>query len=252
MLTYLGCRVDMAVNGREAFELCEKAAYDLIFMDCNMPVMDGYEATQKIRERYDIDLPIVAISAHAFAQDIQKCYEAGMDDYVQKPVKIDDIRKCLAKWIKPGMLRSAVSAPASPPLEKKEPENHELRIDLAILDDLVGDNKDRQEKLVALILKSAENLYGQIKQSFRNKNRTLLHDSAHALKSTAAQAGGNSLSALCAELERNSSDEGEKSAKIFTKEMKIRFDDEYKYFKDFFENYLAEVRQSRTQEADEP
>ncbi len=101
MLTKLGARVDVAGNGLEAVALEAKLPYDIIFMDCQMPEMDGYAATIEIRRRQSTTgrrTPIVALTAHAMAGDRQKCLDAGMDGYVSKPVKAEDLEVALLAW----------------------------------------------------------------------------------------------------------------------------------------------------------
>ncbi len=103
LLERLGCRVDMAANGKEAVEMWRKFPYDLILMDCQMPEMDGLEATQAIREREDQDhhnrVPIVAMTAGAMQGDRERCLAAGMDGYLSKPVKIADLQSVLDRWV---------------------------------------------------------------------------------------------------------------------------------------------------------
>ncbi len=97
MLEKFGARVDLAANGKEAVQMAEKLPYDVIFMDCQMPEMDGYEATSEIRRR-EVGrrrTPIFAMTAHAFRGDREKCLASGMDDYIPKPVNVEDIRNLL-------------------------------------------------------------------------------------------------------------------------------------------------------------
>lgn len=103
--TYWGCKVSIATNGQEALRSLEQENYDIIFMDCQMPIMDGYEATQKIREKEkqsprNHSIPIIAMTAHAMPTDRQRCLAAGMDDYLIKPFGLEDIRNCLRRWTK--------------------------------------------------------------------------------------------------------------------------------------------------------
>jgi CheY-like chemotaxis protein len=101
MLAKLGCTVDFAANGADAVEMVGRSRYDLVFMDCQMPEMDGYEATRQIRERMlgAGHLPIVAMTANALQSDREACLEAGMDDYVAKPVRVEAIDAALHRWV---------------------------------------------------------------------------------------------------------------------------------------------------------
>jgi len=100
MLQRLGMRVDVAGNGLEAVEMFRLAPYDLIFMDCQMPEMDGYDASRAIRrlEGSDRRVVIVAMTADALIGTRERCLAAGMDDYIPKPVKLDDLCEMLRKW----------------------------------------------------------------------------------------------------------------------------------------------------------
>ena len=98
ILKKLGCKAIIASNGEEALTLYEPQKYDLIFMDIRMPLLDGLETTRRLKSMYDVLPPIVGLSANALRSDIDKYLAVGMDDYVSKPVIIDDISKVLSKW----------------------------------------------------------------------------------------------------------------------------------------------------------
>ncbi len=105
MLEKLGCRADLAGNGRDAVRMIERGGYDLVFMDCQMPEMDGYEASAIIRQREKESgqhLPIIAMTAHTMTGDRDKCMEAGMDDYISKPIRKEDILQVISKWVPGG------------------------------------------------------------------------------------------------------------------------------------------------------
>ena len=101
MLEKLGCRVDTAVNGQETVEMVESLRYDLVFIDCQMPEMDGYEATVEIRQRQGTGrhIPIMPMTANAMQGDREKCLAAGMDDYVSKHVKSTLLEVILEHWL---------------------------------------------------------------------------------------------------------------------------------------------------------
>jgi len=101
VLERLGCSVDVAANGREAVQMIRAIPYDLVFMDCQMPEMDGYEATSQVRALEDAThrLPIVAMTANAMQGDREKCLAAGMDDYIAKPINLDEVKNTLHRWL---------------------------------------------------------------------------------------------------------------------------------------------------------
>ncbi len=103
MLEGLGCRVDVVENGREAVEAVARTMYDLVFMDCQMPEMDGFAATGAIKasgQPHGTPL-IIALTAHALQGDRQRCLAAGMDDYLGKPFTSAQVRAVLTRWLPP-------------------------------------------------------------------------------------------------------------------------------------------------------
>jgi CheY-like chemotaxis protein len=109
----LGCRVDVAVNGIEAVRMGLEERYDIIFMDCWMPEMNGYAATERLRHaeaKSAVRTPIVALTANAMAEDRAQCLAAGMDDHLTKPVDLDDLRRALQTWVTVDTARSKESA----------------------------------------------------------------------------------------------------------------------------------------------
>jgi signal transduction histidine kinase/DNA-binding response OmpR family regulator len=100
ILTKRGFQLDIAVNGKDALQQLEKNDYALVLMDCQMPEMDGFTATRKLRtNRRWADLPIIAMTANAMEGDRQRCLDAGMNDYISKPVTPDIVYRCLEKWL---------------------------------------------------------------------------------------------------------------------------------------------------------
>jgi two-component system sensor histidine kinase/response regulator len=103
LLEMIGVTVGTAFNGQEALNVLAKQSFDGVLMDCQMPNMDGYETTCQIRKQEKFkDMPIIAMTANAMEGDREKALAAGMNDYISKPFKIDDMFATLAKWIKPG------------------------------------------------------------------------------------------------------------------------------------------------------
>jgi two-component system, sensor histidine kinase SagS len=100
MLIKLGCEVVVAAHGAEGLDQLEQREFDLVLMDCNMPVMDGYEASRQIRRsgRWP-DLPIVALTANAMPEERERCRAAGMSDYLSKPFRREELAALLDQWV---------------------------------------------------------------------------------------------------------------------------------------------------------
>jgi len=109
LLRHLGARVDIAANGREAATLAQTGVYDLTLMDCQMPVMDGYQATALIRETNPNAAPIIAMTANAMQGTREQCLAAGMSDYLTKPVQEEELVNMLTRWLNPAPARQATA-----------------------------------------------------------------------------------------------------------------------------------------------
>jgi signal transduction histidine kinase/DNA-binding response OmpR family regulator len=190
MLTRRGYSVDIAGNGREALEAVASQPYALVLMDCQMPEMDGYEATAEIRRReQDGDrIPIVAMTAHSMKGDRERCLAAGMDDYVPKPLQAEALDDALARWAAPvetnGAPEPAVDANALERLRAELPGgDNALR---AVLGDFLETLGARADEIAA---------------AAGNGSPEALAAAAHSLKGAAATLGATRLAAVCAELE---------------------------------------------------
>jgi CheY-like chemotaxis protein len=98
VLTKLGYSSSVALNGQQAVDITAQHHYDVVFMDIQMPVMDGLEATRHIRERDGVQPIIIAMTANAMQSDRESCLKAGMDDYISKPIKFDGLLTILTRW----------------------------------------------------------------------------------------------------------------------------------------------------------
>ena len=100
MLEKIGVESTLAADGQEALNMLEQGKFDAVLMDCQMPVMDGFEAARRIREQSLLsELPVIAMTANVMEGDREKCLEAGMNDYIGKPVVQADLKKTLARWL---------------------------------------------------------------------------------------------------------------------------------------------------------
>ncbi len=236
MLEMLSCQVDTAENGREAVAAIAKTDYALVFMDCQMPEMDGMTATKLIRacetERVGSGegsgsvskrrLPIVALTAHAMQGDREHCLSVGMDDYLTKPFTLALLEQMLVRWV-PHWSRGDSGRSARPSgfgannlvgdlTEDVRPETDpvgqpaEAVIDQTALAGIRVLQRPGQPDLVVRVvtsyLETSPDIVDRIRSAARLQNATELRAAAHRLKSSSAQLGATAVSADCRELEQ--------------------------------------------------
>jgi signal transduction histidine kinase/DNA-binding response OmpR family regulator len=213
LLSVLGYTCDIAVNGQIALEKMATGQYNLVLMDCQMPVLDGYSATREWRDRETLRkspqrLPIVAMTANAMAGDRQRCLDAGMDDYLSKPVSREQLENCLQRWL-PGRASfepREIPKPASPSL----PSLHAVSViaapvrpgapivfpvlDHSMLDELQEIAGDETARIIALFLEDAPRLIAQLESASALPDLDAMRDAAHTLKSSSANVGAMALS----------------------------------------------------------
>jgi CheY-like chemotaxis protein len=201
MLERMGCRVDTVANGKEAVEMAQRIAYDIVFMDCQMPEMDGYEATQEIRRREAgaRQVPIVALTAHAMEGDRQKCLQAGMDDYVSKPVRREAIREVLERRMRlPRGLAPKSVQPAS--LQTvTEDVDPEFFANLRSLREEAGD--EWVASLVTSFVQHTGEKIASLRQALQSRDLAGAKVLAHDLKGSCATLEAMSIARACGELE---------------------------------------------------
>jgi two-component system, sensor histidine kinase and response regulator len=200
MLAKLGFSFDIANHGGEAVAALAANSYDAVLMDCQMPEMDGYEATAEIRriEGGDRHTPIIAMTAAAMAGDRERCLAAGMDDYISKPVRPEAIDAVLARWIRPAPL-STDAAPSAGTLHA-EPEvidRSQLEV-LRSLDD--GEGAVLAEIIEEYLTQTAAGR-DELVRVLAEGDPGGLERAAHALKGASANVGAARLADLCAQME---------------------------------------------------
>ncbi|MEN8178359.1 MAG: response regulator [Pseudomonadota bacterium] len=197
LLMGAGIQVEVAIHGREALEMAATGAYDGVLMDCQMPVMDGYTATRQLRAMRGFEtLPIIAMSANAMQEDRNNAIEAGMNDYITKPVNIRSMFSTLAKWIQPDT--AAVSETPSPPETDQSPR---LTLKFEHIDGESGTRRlgGDQPAYLRLLKKFAANQAGVIdeaKHALEKQIEDLPLRLMHTLKATAGSIGAKRLQAL--------------------------------------------------------
>ncbi len=194
MLTRWGCEVDIVADGQSALDALSANRYDLVMMDCHMPVMDGYEATAAIRSREKHTgqhMPIVAMTANALAGDRERCIAAGMDDYVRKPVKPKDLLDALRRW---GGMRQAAELANSrwPALAVFDPRQ--------LLEACGGDHELAGE-ITAEFASTAPAAFDSVASAIAGANFGALAAAAHNLKGSCWAIGAAAFGATLQELE---------------------------------------------------
>ncbi len=198
MLLRFGLRVDVAINGREALEIIQRSHYDLVLMDCQMPIMDGFEATRRIRA-LQVDgsrVPIVALTAHALPGDREKCITAGMDDYVTKPATLERLYAVVARWLGASGI-TASSAPANPAGVAADPEV----LDSGTVEQLRGLMRETFAELVGDFCMSVDDCLREFQEAVNERDHQRVAAAAHSLKSASGGIGALRLSMLCRDIE---------------------------------------------------
>jgi two-component system sensor histidine kinase/response regulator len=196
ILEKLGYRVEVADNGQEALAACARARYDAVLMDGQMPEMDGYEATRRIREREGTGrrTPIIAMTASAMKGDREKCLEAGMDDYVSKPVTPEQIESVLSRWIKAPAVDLGAATDAAPGAGEV--------LDEAIVQSLmsVDDDGSLLDEVVATFFRIAPLRLAALRKAARG-SAAQLERAAHSFLGSCGNLGCRRMAELCARLE---------------------------------------------------
>ena len=193
MLQQFGCDVTAAVDGREAVQMALDNAFDVVLMDCQLPEMDGYEATQVIRAGEAERVPIIALTAHAVAGERERCLAAGMDDFLSKPLRREALVTALQRWLP--LDAAAVEHQPQAALEGLDPE---------MIDQLWTLDAGRPgffRDLVASFASTCDELIESLPMAVTRQEDDVVARSAHRLKGTAANFGATRLSACCASLE---------------------------------------------------
>lgn len=217
-LELFGISPEIAENGQIAIDKFTSGTYDLIFMDCQMPVKDGYTASSEIREKEKNEgrkrTPIVALTAHALDKDKARCLEHGMDGYLIKPFELNDLELCLEEWLKDLSVEKeeikeekSFGKKSDEDLSSEIKETGELKpaLDEKILNGLreiegLG-MPGMLSELFATYQKSGEELIANLKTGIKNQDLELIRRTAHTLKSSSYNVGAIILSGIAKEME---------------------------------------------------
>jgi|GEM_PF-2362228 len=221
ILEALGCRVDTAGNGVEALNAIAGKQYDVVFMDCQMPVMDGYEACRRLRAleagHGEVKrLTVVALTAHAMQGAEQLCRDAGMDDYLTKPFKMSDMSRVLARWLPVVAPDDGTPVRAPSPPDDTEREQcagtvataaapDAVRIDTTSLDAIRALQRpgkpDILKKVIDNYFEDGPRQLDELRNGFAAGDAAAVRGASHRLKSASANLGAFRLAERCKELE---------------------------------------------------
>ena len=246
LLQQLGYKPDLAANGIEALEALERQPYDLVFMDVQMPEMDGLEATRAIRERqqdrarhphYKSNIIIIAMTANAMAGDREKCLAAGMDDYLAKPVRPEDMRTVVERWASAagmqdsGAAKTAQTQTATGPLANAEPN---APVDMERLLDFTNGSTEDLKELVSLYVRQTREQVDQLTEAVRTSLPAEVRRLAHSCAGASATCGMKGIVPLLRELER----QGNEGLLSDAMDLCQKVEKEFERIRLFLENYL--------------
>jgi len=200
----LGYQADIAADGAEALKALDKISYDIVLMDCQMPVMDGYEATVEIRRREGESkhTTIIAMTANAMQGDREKCLAAGMDDYIGKPIRFAEFQEVLQRWVNSTETKRVSDVRAA---------ENEDDIDLSVLETYRKLQDDDEPNLVAdlveLYINDTRKRLTEIRVTLKEQDIQALQKEIHSLKGSSGNLGILRMAKICAALEENLKDD---------------------------------------------
>ncbi len=214
ILNRLGYHADTVGNGREAVDVALKSNYDLVLMDCQMPELDGYSATEMIRKgelgsnKHTI---VIAMTAHALKGDREKCLAAGMDDYLTKPIDMKALNDCLEKWLSKKEAEHEKSQVSTHQANKQDIKVTDKKLnpvvssieqrgkvmDIDRIRDVFGDNNEAIKQFIDLFIKSTEETLTEIEVSMGGKHHEESRKLFHRLKGSAGNSGMMIMHELC-------------------------------------------------------
>jgi PAS domain S-box-containing protein len=217
MLKSLGCEFDIVPNGQEALAAAQRGSYDIVLMDCQMPVMDGYEATRQIRQWEEVSaqtkrLPIVALTANALVGDADLCIAAGMDGHLAKPYTRHQLGALMARWLPAQLVEGSVDAPRTQPaslvhvtVPASLAEAPVAALDtkaLASIRELDDGEGAILAEVIGIFFDETPRHLDGLRKAVDAKDASELARVAHAFKSASGNVGAGAVVKLCRELER--------------------------------------------------
>ncbi|MBG06381.1 MAG: hypothetical protein CMM59_20160 [Rhodospirillaceae bacterium] len=197
-LNSLGFAALIADDGEQALEAMEKNDFAVLLTDCHMPNLDGFGLTRSVREKGHNApgrrLPIVAITASALTEEVAQCYEAGMDDFLSKPVEIAKLHGALKKWM-PSTPKPSVATAPPPTVAADSP------IDLSFLKEIFGDEEETIVEILKEFVDPSEECREEVQAAVKTNTLEEVALGSHKLKSAAKSIGAYTLAEICEEME---------------------------------------------------
>jgi CheY-like chemotaxis protein/HPt (histidine-containing phosphotransfer) domain-containing protein len=201
-LEAVGCVVHVANNGAEALDWLRREHFDCVLMDVQMPLLDGLEATRQIRSNQAFAaMPVIAVTANALEEEQRRCMEAGMNDFITKPLRPETLYAVLAKWLARQVL------PLSLPERKTQAEgitSPGLVIDLTVLSELVGGSQEKMRQMAYRFMDCTRQDMEKVRAALEQSDWGRIKEMAHHIKAPASMVGAAGFADLCRELEGNS------------------------------------------------
>jgi CheY-like chemotaxis protein len=219
MFKVMGCEYEIVPNGQEALAAVQRGGFDIVLMDCQMPVMDGYEATGQIRSWEATQpgqprIPIVALTANALVGDADLCLAAGMDDHLAKPYSRDQLTSTMARWLPAHLVEMAEQARAdgtpsgpAPLAAAGAKEDDQIVLNQRALDNIRALDPDGQagvlREVIEIYLDEAPMHLEALRSAAQARHASDLSRVAHAFKSASHNVGASQLGELCRQLEQH-------------------------------------------------
>jgi PAS domain S-box-containing protein len=235
MLHRLGYRADVANDGCEALEALQRQLYDVVFMDIQMPEMDGWETTQRIRRDFSQDIQpwIIAMTAHARPEDRQNCLSIGMNAYISKPISLEGMSTVLKQY---GNQKHQSTEPVhdiiSPSLNQQSVIDHSVLEDLRSMAGSEGDQLITE--LIQVYLEDTPIRIQEIKNALACENRANLKKAAHALRSPSVSIGAVNLGKICETLEYSPQDQSLAQLTILVDQIEREYQNLISFIKSFY------------------
>ncbi len=207
MLKNLGAKITWVENGQQALLAVQQQHFDLILMDCHMPIMDGFAATQQLKTWFwhnhiPKPPPIIALTANAMQGDKERCLQSGMDDYLSKPIKTQDLYAMVRHWLPHLYVKPVTRSVLLPPLLSPSTHQQQPLLDLHYLTQMCLEMRARGVvRLIDLYLQEVPNYIKAVHQAVESEDYETLYMAAHKLKGSSVNIGASQIVQLCLELE---------------------------------------------------